>query len=91
MRLKLAQQDRDFQEEVRYFLRENLSEDLKAKTAIQASIRTDPETAGEWARILGKKGLACLYLANNHGRTRLGYRQTLYLRIRMRSRWSPGR
>lgn len=56
MRLKLAQQDRDFQEEVRYFLRENLSEDLKAKTAIQASIRTDPETAGEWARILGKKG-----------------------------------
>ncbi len=56
MHLKLSDEDRAFQEEVRTFLADHLSEELRSKSAIQASIRTDPETAGEWAKILGRKG-----------------------------------
>ncbi|MCG8490861.1 MAG: acyl-CoA dehydrogenase family protein [Sneathiellales bacterium] len=56
MHLKLSSEDMAFQEEVRDFLNNNLSDDLKQKSSIQASIRTDPDTAGQWAKILGKKG-----------------------------------
>jgi len=56
MHLKLSSEDMAFQKEVRDFLKNNLSDDLRQKSAIQASIRTDPDTAGQWAKILGKKG-----------------------------------
>ncbi|MEH6474611.1 MAG: acyl-CoA dehydrogenase family protein [Sneathiella sp.] len=56
MDLKLSNEHEAFREEVRTFLEENLTDDLRSRTSVQASIRTDPETAGEWAKILGKKG-----------------------------------
>ncbi|MBE7635458.1 acyl-CoA dehydrogenase [Sneathiella sp. P13V-1] len=56
MELALKPEDEAFRQEVRDFISENLSEELRANTAIQASIRTDPDTAGRWARILGQKG-----------------------------------
>ncbi|WP_169567229.1 acyl-CoA dehydrogenase family protein [Sneathiella limimaris] len=56
MDLNLTDQHLAFQTEVRDFLDQNLSDHLKQNTAIQASIRTDPETANEWGRILGQKG-----------------------------------
>lgn len=56
MHLELSQEDKDFQQEVRDFISENLSEEIRQNSAIQASVRTDPETANKWSRILGKKG-----------------------------------
>ncbi|OUR75243.1 acyl-CoA dehydrogenase [Alphaproteobacteria bacterium 46_93_T64] len=56
MELELSSEHEAFREEVRTFLDENLTEDLRNRSSIQASIRTDPETAGAWARILGAKG-----------------------------------
>jgi alkylation response protein AidB-like acyl-CoA dehydrogenase len=56
MDLKLSPEDEAFRLEMREFLDTNLSQTLRSRSAVQASIRTDPETAEEWARILGEKG-----------------------------------
>lgn len=56
MELELKPEDEAFRREVQDFIAENLTDDLRANSAIQASIRTDPETAGIWARRLGQKG-----------------------------------
>lgn len=56
MDLQLSQEHEDFRAEVKAFLAEELTDEIKRDTAIQASIRTDPVTAGKWAKILGEKG-----------------------------------
>jgi len=56
MQLKLSTEDEAFQKEVQDFLKIDLTPDLRKNASIQASVRTDPDTAGEWARILGRKG-----------------------------------
>lgn len=56
MELALKPEDEAFRQEVRDFIAEHLTEDLRSNASIQASVRTDPETAGTWARRLGDKG-----------------------------------
>ncbi|GLQ05397.1 acyl-CoA dehydrogenase family protein [Sneathiella chinensis] len=56
MDLKLSKEDQAFQEEVRSFLKENLTEDIRYNTALGGAVRSDPATGDKWARILGQKG-----------------------------------
>lgn len=56
MHLKLSKEDESFQQDIQTFLKTELTPELRKNASIQASVRTDPDTADEWARILGKKG-----------------------------------
>ncbi|MBL4908275.1 MAG: acyl-CoA dehydrogenase family protein [Sneathiella sp.] len=56
MQLELSQEHKDFQQEVRDFLATHLTDEIRQNSAIQASVRTDVDTATKWSKILAKKG-----------------------------------
>ena len=56
MNLEFSQQDIAFREEVRAFLKDNLTEKLSKAGKLATSVFTEPEFSLEWQAILHKKG-----------------------------------
>lgn len=56
MNLDLSPAEQVFREEVRSFLRDNLTEELKRGQRMTTSMYPEPETSGPWQRILHDKG-----------------------------------
>ncbi len=58
MDLKFSEQELAFQQEVRQFLAENLTEEIVDTTARNASVFVEKDLALQWQSILVKKGWA---------------------------------
>ena len=59
MDLNLSQEDLAFRDEVRAFLDENLSDDLREAARLTPAVRTSVGPARRWAKILANKGWLC--------------------------------
>ncbi|MDE0809876.1 MAG: acyl-CoA dehydrogenase family protein [Alphaproteobacteria bacterium] len=59
MDLNLSAEDLTFQDEVRAFLRENLSEEILEGARLTPAVRSPVVPARRWAKILAKKGWLC--------------------------------
>ena len=59
MDLNLSQEDLAFRDEVRAFLDENLSDDLREAARLTPAVRTPVGPARRWAKILATKGWLC--------------------------------
>ncbi len=67
MDLKWSEADEAFREEVRTFLKENLTDDLKEAGRLMTSVYADHEASMNWQRILAKKGWAAPAWPKEHG------------------------
>lgn len=69
MDLKFSEQELAFQQEVRQFLAENLTEEIVDTTARNASVFVEKDLALQWQSILVKKGWAVPQWPTEHGGT----------------------
>ncbi|TDG14873.1 acyl-CoA dehydrogenase [Seongchinamella unica] len=69
MDLKFSDQELAFQQEVRQFLADNLSEEIVETTARNASVFVEKELALQWQSILVQKGWAVPQWPTEHGGT----------------------
>src|SRR5210317_958351 len=58
MDMELTQEDLDFQMEVRAFLEENLTDELRDAGCFATSIWIDPQYSLKWQKVLNEKGWA---------------------------------
>ncbi len=69
MDLAMKPEDVAFRDEVRAFLKENLTDDLKAHARLTPGILADQDLRVEWLKRLNKRGWASL-----HGRRNMAVR-----------------
>src|SRR5690606_10638893 len=67
MNLDLSPQDIEFQQEVRAFLRDNLTPELAAAGRLATSVFIEPEFTLPWQRILHKKGWVAPHWPKEYG------------------------
>ena len=69
MNLELSQQDIDFRDEVRAFLKDNLTEKLSRAGRLTTSVFIEPEFSLEWQSILHAKGWVAPHWPKEYGGT----------------------
>lgn len=67
--LEFSAQDNGFQEEVREFLRQNLTDELRQAARLTTSVFTEPEYSLAWQRILHAKGWVAPHWPVEYGGT----------------------
>ena len=67
MDLTFSTEERAFEQEVRDFIAQNLSPEIKRATALTPSVFSDPEIGMAWQRALHKKGWAAPGWPVEHG------------------------
>ena len=92
MELSFTSEEREFQQEVRAFLKEKLTPDLVRSHALTPSVFSDPPVGNRWQRILYDRGWAAPIWPKEYGGTGWSIAQTLHLRGRdarslARRRW----
>jgi len=69
MNLEFTAEDLDFRDEVRAFLKENLTDELRAGGRMMTSVFVDPEFSLPWQRILHEKGWVAPHWPVEYGGT----------------------